>query len=195
VTIVTTATRITIARFFFVPPLVVAVAGAVWWPAHATTMRAAALAVFVVGSLTDFLDGYVARRFDQRSRVGAALDPLADKLLLGAAIWSLWACQGAYGAVPVWYPVIVTLNDAVLGLGYMAVRRRIDPNELRAMIWGKVATTCQMVVVVWVLLKLPATLALVVASGAVTAASGAAYIVRALRLMNRTVLRTRDLEA
>jgi CDP-diacylglycerol--glycerol-3-phosphate 3-phosphatidyltransferase len=189
---VTTATRITIARFFFVPPLVAAVCGAAWWPERALAMRIVALVVFIGAALTDFLDGFVARRFDQRSRLGAALDPLADKVLLWAAIWSLWASQGAYGTVPWWYPAIVTINDAMLGLGFLAVRRRIDPDAMRAMIWGKAATVAQIVIVVWLLVRLPAVDVLLIVAGAMTAASGAAYVTRALRLMNKTTLQMKD---
>ncbi len=179
----TTATRITLARFFFVPPLVVAVCGATWWPERAVALRLGAIALFVVASATDFLDGYVARRFGQHTRLGAALDPLADKVLLGAAIWSIWACRAAYDPVPLWYPVVVSANDAVLGLGYLAVRSRIDPGRFRAMPWGKVATAGQMLVVCWLLLRLPHVGVLMPIAGALTAASGAAYVVRAVRLM------------
>jgi len=190
---VTTATKITIARFFFVPPLVVAVCGAAWWPERALLARVAAMAFLVGGSLTDFLDGYVARRFDQRSRLGAALDPLADKLMLGAAIWAIWACRGAYDAVPLWYPVLVVLNDLVLGIGYVAVRRRIDPDELRAMAWGKVATATQIVVVGWFFVGVPKVGIPIAVATAFTAASGTAYVLRALRLMNKIKLQTEDL--
>jgi cardiolipin synthase len=192
---VTTATRITVARFFFVPPLAVAIAGAAWWPGHAVVMRVAAVALLAGAAFTDFLDGYVARRLDQRSRVGAALDPLADKLLLGAAIWVVWACRGAYARVPLWYPVLVTANDVVLGAGFLAVRHRIDADKLRAMLWGKVATTAQIIFIVWVLTGIPETRVGVVIAGVLTAASGTAYVVRALRLMNKTALRTQDSEA
>jgi CDP-diacylglycerol--glycerol-3-phosphate 3-phosphatidyltransferase len=190
----TTATRITLARFFFVPPLVVAVCGIAWWPEHALTLRVAAIALFVVASATDFLDGYVARRFGQHTRVGAALDPVADKVLLGAAIWSIWACRGADGAVPLWYPVVVSANDAVLGLGYLAVRDRIDADRLRAMLWGKVATAAQIVVVCWLLVRLPHAGVLMPVAAVLTATSGAAYVVRAVRLMDRTQLQTQDTE-
>jgi CDP-diacylglycerol--glycerol-3-phosphate 3-phosphatidyltransferase len=191
----TIATRITIARFFFVPPVVVAVCGPVWWPGAAARVRIAAIAVFALAAATDFLDGFLARRLGQETRLGAALDPLADKLLLGAAIWAIWACRGAYGPVPVWYPVIVTLNDVVLGGGFLLVRHRIDPDRLRAMVWGKAASALQIVVVVWLLVRAPQALVPIVVAAALTAASGTAYVVRALRLMNRTALRARDSQA
>lgn len=194
----TTATKITTARFFFVPPLVVAVCGAAWWPEHALLMRIVALALLAGGAMTDLLDGYVARRFDQRTRLGAALDPLADKLLLGAAIWAIWASRSAAVAVPLWYPAIVTLNDAVLGLGYLAVRRRIDPDELRAMPWGKVATAVQILTVAWLLARWPsvgppaAGAAIIAAAAACTAGSGAAYVLRALRLIGKMKPQTQN---
>jgi len=189
---VTTATKITIARFFFVPPLVAAVCGAAWWPEHALLMRIVAVALIAGGALTDLLDGYVARRFNQRTRLGAALDPLADKLLLGAAIWAVWACPGAYGPVPLWYPVLVVANDIVLGAGYLAVRRRIDPDELRAMLWGKVASAVQIVVVIWLLVRGPEPLVPIIVAAACTAASGTAYVLRTLRLMGRMKLQPQD---
>ena len=189
---VTTATKITIARLVFVPPLVFAIWGAARWPQSATPMRIGAIALFMAAALTDLLDGYVARRFNQRSRLGAALDPLVDKVLLGAAIWAIWACRSAYVAVPLWYPAIVTLNDVVLGVGYLAVRRRIDPDEFRSMLWGKVATALQIVVVGWLLVGLPQSALVIAVAAAGTAASGAAYVLRALRLMGKMKLQTQD---
>jgi cardiolipin synthase len=189
---VTTATKITIVRFFLVPPLAAAIGAAVWWPERAGLMRVVALALFAAAVLTDVLDGYAARRLDQRSRLGAALDPLADKLLLGAAIWAMWACRGVYGPVPLWYPVLVSANDAGLGAGYLAVRRRIDPDELRAMPWGKAAAAVQMVAVLWLLLKAPHALVLVVTATACTLASGAAYVLRAVRLVGKMDLQPED---
>lgn len=189
---VTTATKITIARLVFVPPLVFAIWGAARWPESATLMRIGAIALFMTAALTDFLDGYVARRFNQRSRLGAALDPLVDKILLGAAIWAIWACRGAYGPVPLWYPVLVALNDSVLGVGYLAVRRRIDPNEFRSMLWGKVATALQIVAVGWLLVGLRHPVLVIAVAAACTAASGTAYVLRALRLMGKMKLQTQD---
>lgn len=191
----TIATRITIVRFFLVPPVVVAVCGPVWWPAAAVGIRIAAVVVFAVAAATDFLDGFLARKLGQESRLGAALDPLADKLLLGATIWAIWACRGAYGPVPVWYPIVVVCNDALLGGGFLLVRRRIDPDRFRAMIWGKTATAVQIVVVVWLLVRAPHVLVPIVIATALTAASGTAYVVRALRLMNTAALRAEDMRA
>ena len=181
----TTATKITLVRFAFVPPVVVAVCGAAWWPAYAGRARAAAAVLFFLAALTDCLDGYVARRFKQESRLGAALDPVADKLLLGAAIWAIWASQSAYTVVPLWYPVVVSVNDLVLVLGFFAVRHRINPDEFRAMAWGKLATMAQMLVVVWLLIGWPEARILIAVTAATTAVSGTAYVVRAVRLMGR----------
>jgi phosphatidylglycerophosphate synthase len=94
--------------------------------------------------------------------------------------------------VPVWYPIVVTLNDAVLGVGYLLVRRRIDPDQFRAMLWGKAATTLQIVVVVWLLVRLPQARIPIALAAAMTAASGTAYVLRALRLMNETALEAQD---
>ncbi|MFC0283199.1 CDP-diacylglycerol--glycerol-3-phosphate 3-phosphatidyltransferase [Camelimonas abortus] len=88
---------LTYARLVAVP----AVAGCLFWPQeHA--MRWAALAIYVLAAVTDYLDGYFARAWSQQSAIGRMLDPIADKVLVAASLlmlcasgdiagWSLWA--------------------------------------------------------------------------------------------------------
>ena len=81
--------------------------------------RIAATCVLAVAGFTDFADGYIARRFDQVTNLGIALDPTADRILLAAAIVSMID----YGAIPVWLAVIVLVREisvasAVLYLGH-----------------------------------------------------------------------------
>ena len=91
-----------------------------------------------------------------------------------------------------WYPIVVSANDGVLGLGFLAVRSRIDPDRFRAMVWGKVATVGQMLVVCWLLVRLPHIVVLIPIAGALTAFSCGAYVVRAVRLMGKTQLQARS---
>ena len=117
-----------------------------WW----------ALGVFVTAASTDGIDGWVARRFNQMSKFGAYIDPIADKslLLTGVLVLSVtdWGENG--WRLPAWFAVIVFLRDTLIlvGVKYLQVNRHevhIAPH------WtGKVCTVTQMFVLGWVMLKL-----------------------------------------
>lgn len=91
----------------------------------------AALALVAIAGFSDGLDGYLAKRFDWRSRLGGLLDPLADKLLLVSTFVTLaWL-----GLVPAWLTAVVILRDFVIvsgGLIYQAVVAPVQPEPSRA---------------------------------------------------------------
>jgi cardiolipin synthase len=76
-----------------------------------------ALIVFFIAGMTDGLDGLIARLLNQRSKLGAYLDPLADKLLLVSSFLLL----GRLGLVPKWLVIVVLSRDAVIVLGVMTL--------------------------------------------------------------------------
>src|SRR5436853_1322540 len=82
-----------------------------------------ALAVFFIASVTDFVDGYVARRFKQQSLLGRFLDPLADKLLTTAAFVALAVPRSAFPTVPIWLAAIVVGRDVLIVAGAFLVYR------------------------------------------------------------------------
>ena len=98
-----------------------------------------ALAVFIIASITDTLDGYVARRNHEVSNLGKFMDPLADKILVSAAMCLFVEC----GAMSGWVLAAVLLREfAVSGLRLVAVER----GKVIAAAWsGKVKTACTMV--------------------------------------------------
>ena len=111
----TTATKITLVRVAFIPLFMVFMylsggeQGLYMW---------LSLALFVIASLTDYIDGYIARKYNQVSDFGKFLDPLADKLLTIAAL--VMFCQ--WGKVPAWALMIVLTREfAVTGLRLVAV--------------------------------------------------------------------------
>src|SRR6266705_5008176 len=84
--------------------------------------RFAAIIVFLLAAASDGLDGYVERRYQQRSRLGVILDPIADKGLLLSGIITLsisnWSkADPDYGRFPIWFPVLVITRDAVILIG------------------------------------------------------------------------------
>jgi cardiolipin synthase len=137
----TWATRITIFRIVLIPVFVwlmveygdTAAAG------HAVeTWRYGAIAVFILASLSDALDGYLARHWNQRSNLGALLDPIADKLLLLAVLVTFGILPPRY--FPLWFTVIILSRDALLLLGYFVLRHFKHHVEVKPHWSGKVST-------------------------------------------------------
>ena len=141
--------------------------------------RYLALLIFILASITDFIDGYIARHYNQITDFGKFMDPLADKMLVMAAM--LWFVEA--GRMPAWALLIVVVREfAVSGLRLIAV----DNGRVIAAAWsGKVKTASTMVGICLMLLPIPAAantlcVALIVAT---TLYSGVEYFVK-----NRDVL-------
>lgn len=145
-----------------------------------------ALIVFVAAAASDWLDGYIARKRNQTSVLGAFLDPLADKLLVTAALVSLVGL----GELSAWAAMVVIARElAVTGLRMIAAARKVI---IPASIWGKIKTAVQMAVIValiverwleaeWMLGGYPVRWYLIIAMLVVTVISGVIYFVRAFR--------------
>src|SRR3954465_14965070 len=121
----TTANKITIVRILMIP---VFVAFAIYYAQSVKAnepeewLRFMAIAVFLLAAVSDGLDGYVARRYNQRSSLGVILDPIADKGLLLSGIITLsisnWSqVDPHYGKFPAWFPVLVITRDAAILMG------------------------------------------------------------------------------
>lgn len=112
----------------------------------------AALAVFILASITDFADGYVARHYNQITDFGKFMDPLADKLLTAAAM--VWFVEASL--MPAWALLLVIAREfSVTGLRLVAV----DQGRVIAAGWsGKVKTASSMVAICLMLLPIPALL-------------------------------------
>ncbi len=107
------------------------------------------LAVFFVAGVSDAFDGFLARRLDQKTLLGAYLDPIADKVLLISAL----ICLTFLKSVPVWLTGIVIVRDAVTLTGVILFGVTRTYWEIRPRISGKAATFCQIAAVVCVLLE------------------------------------------
>ena len=158
----TWATRITILRLILVPVFVTLIlnyddtysdSGAQGKPDE--FWRYAAIAVFVIASLSDALDGYLARHWNQRSALGALLDPIADKLLLFAALITLGLVPpGHLRPFPLWFPAIIISRDALLFGGYCLLRHFQVPMEIHPHWTGKLSTVFTLMAIGAVLFKL-----------------------------------------
>ena len=146
----TLANRITIGRLLLIPVFLVLV---MTYRREAPELRLAALAVFVLAALSDALDGFVARAYDQKTRLGAVLDPLADKLMLNLSFVFLAATDQFATPVPAWIPVIILSRDAFIVMGYFLINEFYGPIRVRPRILGKMTTALQMTAIVTVLLE------------------------------------------
>jgi len=151
--------------------------------------RYTAIVIFLIAAVSDGLDGYVARRYNQRSSLGAVLDPIADKGLLLSGIITLsisnWnEVDPDYGRFPAWFPVLVITRDAVILVGAAILHYFIgNKMKVRPSWTGKVATVCQMCAIAWVMLHLrflPLLLVVIVA-GVFTLISGVIYVIAGVR--------------
>jgi cardiolipin synthase len=101
-----------------------------------------ALLVFIVGGVTDFLDGLAARLMNQKTALGAYLDPVADKLL----VLTSYVMLALIGGIPTWVAVIVVSRDVFLILGYAIIYFLVgDRLEVRPSFIGKSSTMLQLI--------------------------------------------------
>ncbi|WP_291323352.1 CDP-alcohol phosphatidyltransferase family protein [Desulfonatronospira sp.] len=108
-----------------------------------------ALSLFVLAGITDALDGYLARTLKQRSRLGALIDPLADKLLVLTA----FLCLGFQEWIALWLVVLVLLREALIVFGYMFIHlARLDlRGKITATLDSKLNTLAQILLVLSVM--------------------------------------------
>ena len=142
-----------------------------------------ALWVFVLAGISDMVDGLIARRWQQKSPLGAFLDPLADKLLMCSSFVTL----SIYHLIPSWLAVLVISRDVILVLGVMLFKMVNFPVVVRPSLAGKLSTTTQIATVLLVLIAKSWTVSTLSLqawfwlTGAFTTVSGLHYIVHALK--------------
>lgn len=176
--IMTLANHITVVRILLIPVFVLF---AVYYGRSIEDgrpeewLRIASIIVFITASVTDLLDGWVARKFGQMSRVGAVLDPIADKGLLLTALITLTFSKWTY-AFPLWFLVLVIARDLVIMTGCLVVKHLNGKLDVHPSLIGKTATATQMVALAWVMLQLPGHLYPIYAAGVFTLLSGLGYV-------------------
>ncbi|MGI9485185.1 MAG: CDP-alcohol phosphatidyltransferase family protein [Geminicoccaceae bacterium] len=126
------ANLVTVGRLLLVPPLMWLIMSDQVW---------AAFWVFVAAGISDALDGFIAKTFDQRTDVGTILDPLADKALLDGVYIAL----ALSGHLPIWLAALVVGRDVLIVLGVILIRRRDPVYRVRPLKTGKLNTFTQIV--------------------------------------------------
>ncbi|HCG98794.1 MAG TPA: CDP-diacylglycerol--glycerol-3-phosphate 3-phosphatidyltransferase [Actinobacteria bacterium] len=174
------ANKITIARILFVPLFMVFLLAA---PQPMGAYIAAA--IFTIAAITDSIDGYVARSQSQITVFGQLMDPLADKLLVSAALISLVQL----GLLSAWVAVLIIAREfAVSGLRLLALT---ENKVIAASLWGRIKTISQIVAIIAIMINMPIsfggmTLGLWFMAIAVvlTIISGADYFLKSWRVLN-----------
>ncbi len=114
-------------------------------------LRFAALTTFAVASLSDALDGYIARHYHKQTSLGRTLDPVADKLLLLAGVLTLSLTHWQPG-LPLWFGVLVVGRDLLIVFGVLIIRYIAGEVKMKPFVSSKIGTALQLSCVCWVLL-------------------------------------------
>lgn len=184
------ANLITLARILLIAPFIVV------FLAEATWNMKAALVIFVIASLSDFLDGYVARARGEVSALGAALDPLADKLLVAAALFLL-VRNGMIREAGVIAVIAIILREILVSGLREAVARAGGTLDVTGL--AKFKTTVQLIAVALILAASPtgfigpslnaAASGVLWLSAVLTVWTGGDYTVKAVQFLNRSTPR------
>ena len=150
----------------------------------------AAFWVFVIAGASDALDGFIAKRFDRRTRLGALLDPLADKVLLV----SVYVTLGIAGQLWAWLVVLVVFRDVMIIGGFLLIQALATaPKPFQPLFISKVNTGVQVGFVAYVLARRglgfdfgPVDAALGIAVALTTLVSGLTYLVRWAQILGRS---------
>lgn len=133
--------KLTIARMAMVPLFMVALL------INTPESRILSVVIFALASLTDMLDGQIARKYNMVTNFGKLMDPLADKVLTAAAM----ICLVELGDLAAWIAVVIIFREYLItGLRSVAASENI---VVAANIWGKVKTVCQMIALMLLMVK------------------------------------------
>jgi len=138
---ITLPTWLTIARILLTPVIVYAMVQQKW---------GIAFWGFIIASVTDALDGFLARLYDDRSLLGTCLDPIADKILLLSSFFTLAFVQSPIFSIPGWFFIVVCIKECIVLFGALALLWFKCGFEVRPTMLGKLSTVVQILFIVWV---------------------------------------------
>jgi cardiolipin synthase len=163
---------ITLGRLLSVPLAIWLILSGEYWAAFWT---------FVFAGVSDAVDGFIAKRYDMRTQIGALLDPVADKALLV----SVYVTLGVAGQLPAWLVILVVFRDLMIVGGFVLVQLLVRKIGWEPLMISKINTALQIVLAAFTLARLGfgaedygAVMVLVLAVAATTILSGGAYLVR-----------------
>jgi len=176
------ANKISTFRILTVPFFI---ASLIYYTPTRDYLRFIALFIFILGVISDAVDGYIARKAKLKSKAGLVLDPLGDKLLLISAFICLYLINEFPSGIrfPLWVTLVVVSRDAIILLGALViymVKQNIDIYPTR---WGKLTTTFQMLSVIFVFLQFKIAFIFWWAAVIFTVISGIDYVRRGFKTL------------
>ena len=182
----TFANKITICRILLVPFFISLI---LYYSPGKDYLRFLALGVFSFAVISDVIDGYIARTHHQKTKAGAILDPLADKILLISAFICLYKVGIYFEAVrfPIWLVVAVISRDVILLLGAMIILSLQGDLKLNPTRWGKMTTFFQIISVLGIMLQWSLSSLIWSLTLIFTIISGVDYIRQGIKTLNNGV--------
>ncbi len=179
----TFANKITVGRILAVPFFI---ATMLYFSPERSSLRYFALGIFLFAVISDVIDGYIARTRNQKTRAGAILDPLADKILLISAFICLYVLRGNFGEVqlPMWLVVAVISRDIIILLGSMLIQMVRGDFNIAPTKWGKTTTFFQVFCVIGILLQWDFSPIIWYLAVIFTLISGVDYIRHGIKILN-----------
>jgi len=136
----TLSTWFTIARIILVPFIVGAMVHQRW---------GLAFWLFVSAALTDLIDGGLARWLDQKTFLGACLDPIADKFLILSCFFTLAFVQSPLFSIPLWFVLLVLTRETIIIVGALIIYMTRGRLDVQPTLLGKLTTLVQVCFIVW----------------------------------------------
>lgn len=179
----TFANKVTVGRILIVPFFIAAV---MYISPQRMFFRWIALVLFMAAVISDIIDGYIARTRGQKTKAGAILDPLADKILLISAFICLYIQRPFFPGIhfPLWFVLGIISRDVMLLLGCMIIQLTTGKLEIEANRAGKLTAFLQIICVLGVLLQFKVTFYLWYVALAATFVSGIIYIKEGIKAIN-----------
>jgi CDP-diacylglycerol--glycerol-3-phosphate 3-phosphatidyltransferase len=181
----TFANKVTVGRILIVPFFIATV---MYISPARDYLRWIALLLFLTAVISDIIDGYIARTRGQKTRAGAILDPLADKMLLISAFICLYIKRESFVDIhfPLWFVVAIISRDVILLLGSMIIQLTTGKLDIEANRSGKLTAFLQIVCVLGVLLQLKFTFVFWYVALIATIFSGIVYIKEGITALNES---------
>jgi CDP-diacylglycerol--glycerol-3-phosphate 3-phosphatidyltransferase len=149
---ITFANKITVLRILMVPAFIISV---LYLNEANSYLKSIALGIFLSAAISDAVDGYIARKFDQQTRLGALLDPIADKFLLVSAFVCLFIMREQFGLVqlPFWLLIVIISRDIILMAGFLILHVLQPATAVKPTKAGKLTTVFQVLAVIGIFLQ------------------------------------------
>ena len=180
------ANKITITRILLVPFFIASI---VYYKPSADSIPYLPLTIFLIAVMTDALDGFIARKFKQKTELGTILDPIADKLLIVTGFICLSMSKSIAlqtTIMPPWLPIVVISRDIIIVLGAVIIYIIKTQIQITPSILGKITTFFQMSSIVAILIKYPYSSIVLNLAGILTVLSGIDYIIKGSRVLGES---------